>query len=1337
MKKSSKTGENFRLSGDDNRSPRREPRFRESDINADDSFSEERTIVQGFQAGSWESQQSLDSGRGGQGARPSSRPSPSPADRRKQFDTTTPTLVDEEYERVDDAEIDALEQYRRYHGIGERPDDAKRASATGTPQFKPFGSARGDPASTSAVSQTAGALRKTPGATQKPAVQIRDEEALGFGLMLSTPLDSKGRDNIWQQQERSASVPLVPNTSSQGPFSFSEWESSETPTRHQSRQRAFSPSMLRLSEDLGNLLQDEDDDYALELPGILKGTETLENQDHWTGSYNMLGQRKPFVPRPGSQRSGDRPRRRTHTSESPFSFGTTHHSPPYFANTQQPIPRRVQNEVFEFGEPRNTVSPAQPLIFGGAFVPPPDQVSAFPRPVAAPHVSDAAFQQGRGGLNFAPNSSGDGIPGSESVAATISQQLSQLPPPGYDVKIHSQQPVSLNPPPSTTNMITSSEAFVPSYASTSGAQAAAHWVQPVHPSPIPFGPIGESGPWEGGMNYPFNPNYIYPMQQAFPTGRSSMTPSPHLYSWQDSSMFGVTPSPQLTEDLPYRQLATPSQQLIVSDFDPSQPGSASRPRRDVKRGKRSNKKKSKGKKGRETPRPDSVDAETQASADLVDPKKADLIDSPSTKAAFKEFFKQFRLEEKMSIEKAKQFAASALDSAEMPESIHWRVYLELADLSRRSNEYSEARRLYQKVCQLQPYASQGWLEYSKLEEECGHMNRVTNILHAGLEYCEYSEGLLTKAVKHQEKMGNMKGARELLARLRHLGIDKVWKTVLEGALLEARAGNYSMARRVLKYLMHHVPWYGPLYLEAYKLERDLGNTHFAVEIVERGLSALPKYGPLWFGSFRLCEDLDRLGGDVFLSQTVHMLDRAITSVSRELSWKIHIEAAQIFERFAEVQCNGDLVAFNEYLVPARFRFSMALLTCPLNLRWKILVAAGRMELSAGNAEVTRDLFTKAHEISPEKGRSSTLLELVRLTEYEGNFDLVRSVLCKAFYHFANDWKIWLEGCLFELRQGHHEHALSLCERGLAVHSGTGRLWALLIQLSYSKGLQSQLTSCRQALNAVPKSGEVWCEGSRIHLNPFSKCFDIARARRHLDFGIKFTPQYGDTYVEMLRLEIISQFLFPIAQRVWESTKGTFDNENPVIYLKEVAKTLAIACGIAVEGDYDHKDLIPSIRRELHVDFRDQVEKSEMLISCANADPNYGVLWFHCRTSPTDTARKVVEDATSKVLNVLNENACVYLVALIRLIAVHSIVGQEVKIIVDEANDEDIASERKLDGAMMTMMSIGEIFESLEISDIRQGSDFVMGLIGLYSSSVHDASISERRKILFGTDVLFS
>lgn len=53
-----------------------------------------------------------------------------------------------------------------------------------------------------------------------------------------------------------------------------------------------------------------------------------------------------------------------------------------------------------------------------------------------------------------------------------------------------------------------------------------------------------------------------------------------------------------------------------------------------------------------------------------------------------------------------------------------------------------------------------------------------------------------------------------------------------------------------------------------------------------------------------------------------------------------------------------------------------------------------------------------------------------------------------------------------------------------------------------------------ALYHTPKSGEVWCEGGRIFLNPCSSLFSVVNAQRCLCNAITFTPQYGDIYIEV-------------------------------------------------------------------------------------------------------------------------------------------------------------------------------------------------------------------------------
>ena len=109
--------------------------------------------------------------------------------------------------------------------------------------------------------------------------------------------------------------------------------------------------------------------------------------------------------------------------------------------------------------------------------------------------------------------------------------------------------------------------------------------------------------------------------------------------------------------------------------------------------------------------------------------------------------------------------------------------------------------------------------------------------------------------------------------------------------------------------------------------------------------------------------------------------------------------------------------------------------------------------------------------------------------------------------------------------------------------------------------------------------QVWCEGARICLNPFSDCFNLDTATSFLDFAIEFTPQYGDSFIEYLRLQHLLGASEESVDRLWQL--------------------------------------------------------------CINAEPNYGTLWFHCKGSVLHTTRQVLELATALIRAELAEWAHVY------------------------------------------------------------------------------------------------
>jgi len=87
------------------------------------------------------------------------------------------------------------------------------------------------------------------------------------------------------------------------------------------------------------------------------------------------------------------------------------------------------------------------------------------------------------------------------------------------------------------------------------------------------------------------------------------------------------------------------------------------------------------------------------------------------------------------------------------------------------------------------------------------------------------------------------------------------------------------------------------------------------------------------------------------------------------------------------------------------------------------------------------------------------------------------------------------------------------------------------------------------------------QGARIHLSPLSRSFDLDTAEKYLDFAIQFTPQYGDSFLELLRLLMIREVIFPQAQRIVKEYEGDASKDNyrpcPEDFFKADIETLEL------------------------------------------------------------------------------------------------------------------------------------------------------------------------------------
>lgn len=199
-----------------------------------------------------------------------------------------------------------------------------------------------------------------------------------------------------------------------------------------------------------------------------------------------------------------------------------------------------------------------------------------------------------------------------------------------------------------------------------------------------------------------------------------------------------------------------------------------------------------------------------------------------------------------------------------------------------------------------------------------------------------------------------------------------------------------------------------------------------------------------------------------------------THISRELNWKVYIEAAQTYERLQEKEATLDFL-------------QSALVSCPDNLKWKVWLIASRFAYRQHEVLQARRLIERCCLEVPQKQVSLALLEYAKFFEMEGQISRARQVMGSAKKLVKGEWKLWFEAVMLEMRNGFFKEAEDMVVNSIKVHNATGRLWATLIQLHHAKSRTKEdfdmaYKTFVKSLHEIPKSGEVWCEGARLHMS---------------------------------------------------------------------------------------------------------------------------------------------------------------------------------------------------------------------------------------------------------------
>jgi len=234
-------------------------------------------------------------------------------------------------------------------------------------------------------------------------------------------------------------------------------------------------------------------------------------------------------------------------------------------------------------------------------------------------------------------------------------------------------------------------------------------------------------------------------------------------------------------------------------------------------------------------------------------------------------------------------------------------------------------------------------------------------------------------------------------------------------------------------------------------------------------------------------------------------------------------------------------------------------------------------------ESSKSLIERALIEISQKKQSIGLLEYAKYYELTGKMSATFKILSHTRKSQVSDWKVFFESVLTYLRNGFFNKAENLVKESLKKHCMNGRLWATLIQLKHAKITTNEESKKAysvflQANRKIPKSGEVWCEGARLLMSPVSHKFDLRKAEKYLNFAIQFTPQYGDSFLELFKLYTL---------------KG------------------------------------------------DTKKIEELKNTCIHSEPNYGILWFYFKHNMNDSALDIWEKATKAIFTEVDELRLIY------------------------------------------------------------------------------------------------
>jgi len=95
---------------------------------------------------------------------------------------------------------------------------------------------------------------------------------------------------------------------------------------------------------------------------------------------------------------------------------------------------------------------------------------------------------------------------------------------------------------------------------------------------------------------------------------------------------------------------------------------------------------------------------------------------------------------------------------------------------------------------------------------------------------------------------------------------------------------------------------------------------------------------------------------------------------------------------------------------------------PDNIRWKVWIIASRIVFRMGDIEQARQIIERCCQEAPPKQVSMALLEYAKHFETRGMNDRAHQIMASTKRLIKNEWKIYFEAVMLELRSGDFKNA---------------------------------------------------------------------------------------------------------------------------------------------------------------------------------------------------------------------------------------------------------------------------------------------------------------------------